>query len=88
MNCMRLGAKSLLTGMATRQHTYAMPKRGWKRLAARFRNASSELLTWNCRHIANAKILPRIQGVLKDLGIPIPIICTPEELLGDDTEID
>ena len=46
------------------------------------------LLTWNCRHIANAKILPRIQGVLKDLGIPIPIICTPEELLGDDTEDD
>jgi predicted nucleic acid-binding protein len=46
------------------------------------------LLTWNCRHIANAKILPRIQGVLTDLGIPIPIICTPEELLGDDTEDD
>lgn len=46
------------------------------------------LLTWNCRHIANAKILPGIQGVLKDLGIPIPIICTPEELLGDDAEDD
>jgi len=46
------------------------------------------LLTWNCRHIANAKILPRIHGVLKNLGIPIPIICTPEELLGDDTQDD
>jgi predicted nucleic acid-binding protein len=46
------------------------------------------LLTWNCKHIANAKILPRIYGVLKDLGIPIPIIFTPEELLGDDTEAD
>jgi len=45
------------------------------------------LLTWNCRHIANAKILPRIHGVLIDLGIPIPIICTPEEMLGDDPEI-
>ena len=44
------------------------------------------LLTWNCKHIANAKILPRIHDVLTDLGIPIPIICTPEELLGDDTE--
>ena len=44
------------------------------------------LLTVNCRHIANAKILPRIHGVLTDLGIPIPLICTPEELLGDDTE--
>jgi hypothetical protein len=44
------------------------------------------LLTWNCRHIANAKILPRIHKLLNELGIPIPIICTPEELLGDDTE--
>ena len=37
------------------------------------------LLTWNCRHIANAKILPRIHAVLSGMGIPIPIICTPEE---------
>jgi len=46
------------------------------------------LLTWNCKHIANAKILPSIRKVLEDLGIPIPVICTPEELLGDDTETD
>ena len=44
------------------------------------------LLTWYCRHIANAKILPRIHRVLADLGVPIPLICTPEELLGDDTD--
>ncbi len=44
------------------------------------------LLTWNCKHIANARILPSIHAVLTDMGIPIPIICTPEELLGDDTE--
>jgi len=46
------------------------------------------LLTWNCKHIANAKILPRIHQVLADAGVPIPIICTPEELLGDDSEIE
>jgi predicted nucleic acid-binding protein len=44
------------------------------------------LLTWNCKHIANAKILPRIYRVLTDVGVPIPVICTPEELLGDDSE--
>lgn len=44
------------------------------------------LLTLNCRHIANAKILPRIHAALTDLGVPIPVICTPEELLGDDQE--
>ena len=42
------------------------------------------LLTWNCKHIANAKILPRVHQVLTDLNVPIPIICTPEELIGDD----
>jgi hypothetical protein len=46
------------------------------------------LLTWNCTHIANAKILPRIHSLLTDLAIPIPNICTPEELLGDDPETD
>ena len=46
------------------------------------------LLTWNCRHIANATILPRIHQLLNDLSIPIPIICTPEEMVNDDQETD
>ena len=45
------------------------------------------LMTWNCRHIANAKILPQIHRVLNDLGVPVPIICTPEEMVEDDPEI-
>ena len=44
------------------------------------------LLTWNCKHIANAKILPRLHDALTDLGCPIPIICTPEEMVDDDSE--
>jgi len=46
------------------------------------------LLTWNCRHIANAKILPRIHAVMTDLFIPIPVICTPEEMLANDSAFD
>lgn len=46
------------------------------------------LLTWNCRHIANASILPRIHRLITDLSLPIPIICTPEEMLGDASETD
>jgi len=46
------------------------------------------LLTWNCRHIANATILPRIHKLFNDLSIPIPIICTPEEMVDDDSETD
>jgi hypothetical protein len=44
------------------------------------------LLTWNCKHIANARILPRIHQALIDLGYPIPIICTPEEMVDNDPE--
>ena len=44
------------------------------------------LLTWNCKHIANAKILPRIRDVLIDLGCAIPIICTPEEMVDNESE--
>ena len=44
------------------------------------------LLTWNCSHIANAKILPRVFDVLDGFGLPRPIICTPEELVNDDTD--
>ena len=39
------------------------------------------LLTWNCKHIANAQVLPKVRDLLLELGYPVPIICTPEELL-------
>jgi hypothetical protein len=41
------------------------------------------LLTWNCKHIANARMLPKLHQALNDLGCWIPIICTPEEMLDD-----
>ncbi|HWG42509.1 MAG TPA: type II toxin-antitoxin system VapC family toxin [Gemmataceae bacterium] len=39
------------------------------------------LLTWNCTHIANAALRPRIEAVCRDNGYEPPVICTPEELL-------
>ena len=42
------------------------------------------LLTWNCKHIANAHVLPRIRDLLLELGYAVPIICTPEEMIGED----
>ena len=41
------------------------------------------LLTWNCRHLANAQILRKIEEVCDSLSARIPIVCTPEELMGD-----
>jgi hypothetical protein len=39
------------------------------------------LLTWNCRHLANAVMRPVIETVCQAKGFKAPIICTPEELL-------
>ena len=44
------------------------------------------LLTWNCKHIANVEVLPRIANLFEDIGLILPIICTPEELLGDSND--
>lgn len=38
------------------------------------------LLTWNCTHIANVTLRPRIESVCRDAGYEPPLICTPEEL--------
>jgi predicted nucleic acid-binding protein len=38
------------------------------------------LLTWNCKHIANASLRLKIEGVLKSAGLIPPILCTPQEL--------
>lgn len=40
------------------------------------------LLTWNCKHLANAQIARRIAMLCERLGHRMPIICTPEELMG------
>ena len=41
------------------------------------------LLTWNCRHIANAETLPRIYRLLRDSGFDPPLVVTPEEFSGN-----
>ena len=41
------------------------------------------LLTWNCRHIANAAIMKELRTIVAGCGYELPILCTPEELLGD-----
>ena len=37
------------------------------------------LLTWNCKHIANAERLPRIYSTLREEGYDPPLVVTPEE---------
>ncbi len=41
------------------------------------------LLTWNCRHLANAQILSRLEVETVRWGWKLPKVCTPLELMGD-----
>jgi hypothetical protein len=41
------------------------------------------LLTWNCAHIANAEVRHIVEDVCRSLGYEAPVICTPEELMGE-----
>jgi len=38
------------------------------------------LLTWNCKHLANAATRGTIEAVCRSAGLAPPTICTPEEL--------
>jgi hypothetical protein len=46
-------------------------------------NRVDYLLTWNCKHLANAALRNGIEHVCRSRGYDPVIICTPEELLED-----
>jgi len=39
------------------------------------------LLTWNCKHIANAVLIRKVAELCDQCGYKWPVICTPPELL-------
>jgi predicted nucleic acid-binding protein len=41
------------------------------------------LLTWNCKHIANAQMQKKLAQISLDAGYELPTICTPYELMGE-----
>ena len=41
------------------------------------------LLTWNCKHIANASIMRELSEIVAATGREMPVLCTPDELMGD-----
>jgi len=47
-------------------------------------NGIDYLLTWNFTHINNAQMKIKITTVVENQGYQCPIICSPEELLGEE----
>jgi hypothetical protein len=52
-------------------------------LAAATLSGADYLLTWNCRHLANAHVLRRLQKEAERRGWQVPGVCTPLELMGN-----
>ena len=50
-------------------------------IAVAAENGAHFLLTWNCRHIANARTRSLIERILRARGYTPPVLCTPEELM-------
>jgi hypothetical protein len=44
------------------------------------------LLTWNFRHINNARMKPQVAGIVARFGYEYPVVCTPQELMEADYE--
>ena len=49
-------------------------------------NGMDYLLTWNFRHINNARMKSDVTKIVALFGYECPVICTPEELLETDYE--
>ena len=41
------------------------------------------MLTWNCTRIANAEMAVAIEACCRESGFDAPVICTPEEVMGN-----
>lgn len=78
---------SLATALIAAKAIPATEPRDAFHIAIAATNGVKYLLTWNFKHIANATLRKRIEGVCRDSGFEPPTICTPEELLEitDDT---
>jgi len=45
------------------------------------------LLTWNCKHLANANKFEHIRRVNTLLGLSVPLLLTPLELMGEENTL-
>ncbi len=66
-------------------HHHAVPEKAVEdaaHIAVACASGMDYLLTWNCKHIANAECFRAIEDVCAEHGYLSPIICTPDELLG------
>ena len=72
----------LATMLVTGQALPAQAAQDALHLAVACVHGMQYLLTWNCTHLADARLRSRIEQACHEAGYIPPIICTPEELEG------
>jgi hypothetical protein len=76
-------------GEGTRRHSRVVavsrctPDRDAAHIALATVHQMDILLSWNCRHIANAAIQARLRRLVENSGFVLPVLCTPDELTGE-----
>ena len=70
----------------TRVDAEMVARREWMHLAVASYHRCDFLLTWKCQHLANANKFDHIRRVNTLLGLFVPALVTPLELLGEDDE--
>lgn len=76
-------AKRLAAGLITAAKLPVKATEDALHIALAAAHGMDYLLTWNCRHIANAEIRNIVTAVAYEHGYGAPVICTPEELMGE-----
>jgi hypothetical protein len=75
--------QGLATRFLTRSNLPSKAKVDAIHIAAATVHGMDYLLTWNCKHIANAQIQGKLAEISLDFGYVLPVLCTPNELMGD-----
>jgi predicted nucleic acid-binding protein len=87
----RLVVNRAITELAGKLHSYLQlplaAETDALHLAIACHYQTDYLLTWNMKHLANARIRREIERFGNETGVLIPVICTPEELAGWSDEL-
>ncbi|WP_009633250.1 type II toxin-antitoxin system VapC family toxin [Synechocystis sp. PCC 7509] len=79
---LNLAVQGLAAQFLTRSNLPPKAKIDAIHIAAATIHGMDYLLTWNCKHIANAQIQGKLAEISLDSGYVLPVLCTPNELMG------
>ncbi|MBA3922749.1 MAG: type II toxin-antitoxin system VapC family toxin [Nostocaceae cyanobacterium] len=76
-------AEELVTAFLTKSNLPPKAANDAAHIAIATVHSMNYLLTWNCKHIANAHIQKKLRQICSDFGYDLPTICTPYEMMGE-----